>query len=331
MFHNIHLRLAASRGIGALAAAANRAPVPFRRWTVRVLGCRMQAHTLDRYVALWLWRTGKLERFGVANLDRFCGAGMTGVDVGANVGFYTLQMARRVGAAGHVYAFEPDRGNLGSLEQNVQLNGYHDRVTCEGKALAGQTGEATLFLNPGHHGDHRIFAGKDRAGGDAIEAVRGDDYFSPGKVIDFIKIDVQGAEESVLRGMRRLLEENPRCALLLEINSAANMPPGSSPEAVLELLGSAGFAVAAVEGMPASADRLPAREDVLRELQHRPYVDVVALHRERKKEHPQTGFAMATAAKRRTGREEQGVEQRLRGSIQTVPSCGHYCHGVCGT
>ena len=281
MLNNIHLKLAASRAVRALGTLANRIPLPFHRWPVRVLGCRMQAHTLDRYAALWLWRTGKLERFGVASLDRFCRPGMSAVDVGANIGFYALQMARRVGDRGHVCAFEPDESNLESLKQNVRRNGFQGRVTCEGKALSGQTGEATLFRNPSHHGDHRIFAGDDRTAGDRIETVSADDYFPSGSTVDLVKIDVQWAELAVLRGMQRILEENPQCALLLEINAAHNTPPDSSPESVLDLLQSAGFVVASLEGMTVAGAALPSRDDILSELEHRPYVDVVALHKGR--------------------------------------------------
>jgi FkbM family methyltransferase len=279
MTGDIHIRLAASRRIRALAAAANRIPLPLHRWVVPVLGCRMQAHTLDRHVALWLWRTGRLERFGIANLDRYCGPGTRALDVGANIGFYTLQMARRVGPRGHVYAFEPETGNFGSLERNIGLNGLGERVTCEKRAAAAETGRASLFVNPAHHGDHRVFAGEGLRPGETVEVVRLDDYFAPGSVIDLVKIDVQGAELYVLLGMRRLLAENPQCTLLLEINAGANMAPGASPEEVLRVLESAGFAVVSVQGAAPSGTTPPAPDTLLRALDDRPYVDVVARHR----------------------------------------------------
>jgi len=279
MFRNIHIRLAASRLVRGLAVLANRIPLPYSHWPVTALGCRMTAHTLDRFAALWLWRTGRLEQFGVANLDRFCRPGMHAVDVGANVGFYTLQMAKRVGDGGHVYAFEPDAGNLASLRRNVQLNGFEKRVECEGSAVGASAGSVPLYRSASHHGDHRVFASDGRAPDDTVKMASLDAYFTAGFAVDLVKIDVQGAELEVLRGMERVLRENPRCVLLLEINSAANMPSGSSPGDVIDVLASSGFHVAAADGV--AAEGALSKQSILSELDRRPYVDVVAVHESR--------------------------------------------------
>ena len=75
--------------------------------------------------------------------------GQTIVDLGANMGFYTLQFARSVGPAGHVHAFEPLERNRAKLFRNVALNGFEDRVTINPEAVSERTGTADfLRLRP---------------------------------------------------------------------------------------------------------------------------------------------------------------------------------------
>src|SRR2546426_5233280 len=62
--------------------------------------------------------------------------GMTFVDVGAHIGWYTMVAARAVGRMGHVYAFEPEPTNFELLQKNVVGNGYHGHVTLTPKAIS---------------------------------------------------------------------------------------------------------------------------------------------------------------------------------------------------
>jgi FkbM family methyltransferase len=152
----------------------------------------------------------------------FCrgiGLGDTLVDVGANIGYYTVLGARIVGATGHVYAFEPDPEAFALLKQNVRLNGLRN-VTLEQKAVSDQPGEVRLFLAPENKGDHRIFStsGEKRAS-IVVEAVTLDEYFDGREPeIDFIKVDTQGAEGVILEGMKRLLARNDQVKMVLEFS-----------------------------------------------------------------------------------------------------------------
>lgn len=142
--------------------------------------------------------------------------GDTFVDVGANVGYYTLIAARVVGSEGRVFAFEPDPEAAALLERSVLLNGF-ENVVLERKAVSNEPGSIRLYLAEKNKGDHRIYPTEEPRDFIEVEAVTLDDYFAndPGR-IDFVKIDVQGADLAVLEGMSGLIEANPEILLSVE-------------------------------------------------------------------------------------------------------------------
>ena len=125
--------------------------------------------------------------------------GAVALDVGANVGAYTLLLGRWVRPGGRVYAFEPAREAFDGLTRHVGLNGLGDDVTCVRAAAAARTGTALLAVD-GLSGANRL---ADEAGGERVETVTLDDFCRrEGIRPSFIKIDVEGAELDVLRGAR---------------------------------------------------------------------------------------------------------------------------------
>ncbi|MDE3154705.1 MAG: FkbM family methyltransferase [Acidobacteriota bacterium] len=122
-------------------------------------------------------------------------------DIGANVGLYTLPAARRVGAAGHVYAFEPIPRNLEYLQRHVELNRV-DNVTVVAAAVGDR--EGTVRMAPG---DFPAEYHVDEAGQIVVEAIALDDWCarSGARLPQVMKIDVEGAEDAVLRGGRETL------------------------------------------------------------------------------------------------------------------------------
>lgn len=146
------------------------------------------------------------------------GPGDTVIDVGANVGYYTLLASRIVGDAGRVYAFEPDPDSFAILQDNVRLLGA-DNVVAEQKALSDGPGTLKLYLADENKGDHRIFQvkGEDRPSVD-VEAVAFDTYFAGKGAVHFIKIDTQGAEAAIIKGMHKTLRspKNRDLRLIIE-------------------------------------------------------------------------------------------------------------------
>lgn len=183
-----------------------------------------------------MWR-GKWEPRETYWFIRALREGDTVVDLGANVGYFTLIAARLVGDTGHVYAFEPDPEGFALLERNVRLNGLRN-VTLLQKAASNENGSIELYLSERNLGDHRIYAPADETRTTVeVEAVRLDDYFEDLRSeIDFVKIDTQGAELAILEGMEAILEASPRLLMNVEYWPRGLQEAGASHEALLDLL-----------------------------------------------------------------------------------------------
>jgi FkbM family methyltransferase len=167
--------------------------------------------------------------------------GDVALDIGANIGYYTLIMARIVGDGGKVFAFEPDPSNFALLKKNVEANGYKNVVLVQ-KAVSDKTGQVRLYLSPTKAVDHRIFDSGDGRQSIAIEAVRLDDYFANfAGEIAFIKMDVQGAECGVVQGMLNLLQKNHNVKITMEFSPTLLQQYGIAPADCLNLLTGLGF------------------------------------------------------------------------------------------
>jgi FkbM family methyltransferase len=84
--------------------------------------------------------------------------GTTVIDVGANIGFFSIKFARWVGHSGAVIAIEPENRNIASLRRRVGRAGLGSIVECVQAVAAAQAGVMRLQVNPNHPGDHRIGA-----------------------------------------------------------------------------------------------------------------------------------------------------------------------------
>ncbi len=163
------------------------------------------------------------------------------VDVGANVGYYTLIAGKIVGAEGRVYAFEPDPVAFSILERNVRLNGLTN-VVLEQKAASNEAGSIRLYLSKENRGDHRIFDPGESRQSIEIEAVALDDYFDGRESrVDFVKVDTQGAEAVIVDGLDRLIRENDRIELVVEFWPKALDQFGRDSDAFLAKLEGYGF------------------------------------------------------------------------------------------
>jgi FkbM family methyltransferase len=127
------------------------------------------------------------------------------LDIGANVGFFTLLASKLAGSSGHVYAFEPLPRNLYYLERHVRLNDLTN-VTVQSLAITSQSGTAR-FERGENASQARLAVGD----GDLPITTASLDDLLADKVIrapTFIKMDIEGAETDALRGAAMLLESN---------------------------------------------------------------------------------------------------------------------------
>jgi FkbM family methyltransferase len=166
------------------------------------------------------------------------------LDIGANIGYYTLIFAKLVGQNGKVFAFEPEPTNFQLLEKNVSINGYSN-VILEQKAVSNRNEKKKLYLDKENAGMHRIykpqFTNLDFV---EVDTVFLDDYFSNYRgEIDFIKMDIEGSEITALEGMQKILQRLNNIKLLVGFDSSAIREYGYKPEQYIDLLMSNGFRV----------------------------------------------------------------------------------------
>jgi FkbM family methyltransferase len=149
-------------------------------------------------------------------------AGWTCADVGAHHGIFTRLLAELVGERGRVVAFEAHPGNARRLRRSLQSR-HRNRVTVENLAVTdGASGRVTLHRGRGRVSQEWNVVGTDLEGRPTppeleVGATSLDSYFAHGN-LNFAKIDVEGAEANVLRGMRRLLRES-RPILAIEFHT----------------------------------------------------------------------------------------------------------------
>ena len=130
------------------------------------------------------------------------------LDIGANIGYYTLIFAKMVGPSGKVYAFEPDPKNFLLLKKNVKINNY-DNVVLINKAISDKAEKIKLYFSNNNKASHTIYGSEKDTNFVAIDSIKLDDYFKMNEQdISFVKIDVEGAEYKVLQGMKKLLEKS---------------------------------------------------------------------------------------------------------------------------
>jgi FkbM family methyltransferase len=155
------------------------------------------------------------------------------VDVGANIGFFTIGFARFLSGSGRVIAVEPEAQNFSALQRRIGLAHVGDRVIARHAAAADQSGVLRLQLNPNHPGDHRL-----APDGIPIAAVTLDGLIREchASSVSLVKIDVQGAELKVLKGAAELLARD-RPVLFVEIDDSALRGQGSSAIELLTWLG----------------------------------------------------------------------------------------------
>lgn len=211
-----------------------------------VAGHRMWLDPDDTVVARRLREVGWFEPTETRLIHRLVKPGDTVVDVGANIGYYTLQLARLVGPAGRVFAFEPEPRNFDLLRRNIWENGYNNVTLVHAAVLARQE-TRRLYLNHENRGDHRLQATVGREDIE-VEGLSLDEFFSTfsGRV-DFVKIDVQGAEGEVFDGMQGLVAAGRVGRIITEFWPRGLSQAGYEPGRFLECRIREGFCIREID------------------------------------------------------------------------------------
>ena len=223
-------------------AAARGAGLLERRWFRRVY--------VRAYFAYKRHLEDPFEGLVGARPDLFQGGHI--LDVGAHIG-YTASLFRQVITRGfRIYAFEPDPANLGILRETTREGGASDVIVPVAAAVGDRDGEADLWRNPMHPGDHRLATAAFREWVGKVEGtlpvrlwsidgfLRAEKEDGP---VAFVKIDTQGSEPAVCRGMEELLGRCPGVAVALEYAPRELEAQGFDPESLPQFFQARGRSV----------------------------------------------------------------------------------------
>lgn len=228
---------------------------------------RLFVDLADHVIGLSIVR-GRYEADEVQFVRGLLEPGDTAIDVGAHIGFFTMHMAAAVGPAGRVYAFEPFDANADLVQRSIAENRYDERVRFARAAVGEASGTATLTfpretLNSG--GAYLLPTGSAPLPGNLSKPVPliALDDLPLTRPVRAIKMDVEGAEPQVIRGARRLLQED-RPVILSELHpTQLERASASTAAAFLAQMHEAGYRAHRLEGgrVGAPVDAAPA--DVL--------------------------------------------------------------------
>jgi FkbM family methyltransferase len=204
-------------------------------WANRLYG---KAYFL--YRPIYFLYKGISDRRQIKVLSRHVRPGMTALDIGANIGYYSLLLSRRVGARGKVHCFEPEETNFKHLFHAVRKR---PNVVANQVAIGERDGLSKLYLSGALNTDHHTYDDGEGRTGTKVKFITVDGYFTGGETVDFIKMDIQGYEHKALLGMRETLRRSENVTLVSEFWPFGLKRAGSDPLDYLSLLASLGFKV----------------------------------------------------------------------------------------
>jgi len=191
-------------------------------------------------LALGIYETFEMELF-----RRIVKENMTVLDIGANIGVYSLIAGRRVGPGGRVIAFEPEPTNFSLLKHNIGKNDLNN-VTAYNIAIADVEGTMKLHLSESNKGHHSLVGGdsSDFSSSILVPVATGDKFLEDVNIkhVDVIKIDIEGAEPLALKGLAHTLEL-PGLTLFFEFSPKTMQDSGFDPKRVLSSLHEKGFSI----------------------------------------------------------------------------------------
>ena len=250
----------------AVSAYARHAPLTLARWRVERLALKLSRTygpdlgltrvrtrsglqmdlDLGDWVDQHVYAVGLYE-VGVAGVAAsLLTAGATAVDIGANIGFFSLLFGQLVGPSGRVLAFEPQPRIVDRLVRNVGLN-PNLPIQVDARAVSDAPGRLEFFNgSPGHSGIASLRRREDASDVTTVEVVALDEVLGEDHHVQLIKIDIEGAELHALRGMQRTIE---KCSpdLIVEVSDHFLRGMGGSGRELCEHLWQYGYTMYVID------------------------------------------------------------------------------------
>jgi len=222
----------------------------------QIQGSKMYLDTSDPGISKELLFTGVHEELATKVLQKEVSSGMTVIDIGANLGYYALLEASIVGEEGQVYALEPVPANFNILLKNIKVNGYTNiKAYC--KAVSSKSGTSTIALTDASNWGSMLDI-KAQVVSEymkqkmhkltrqiiEIDTVNLDDFVEQEGInqINLIRMDIEGYEVEVIKGMLKTLKNTPSpLKLFFEIHNKVFNNPEITIGPLLEQLLNLGF------------------------------------------------------------------------------------------
>lgn len=163
------------------------------------------------------------------------------IDIGANVGYYTLKLAPLIGESGKIISIEPDPNNFKTLKHNCELNHFIN-TELHNIALSDKQGIEKLFFTEKHSGKSSLFESENQKNSfdivsNSLDNILNDRFLK----IDLIKIDTEGAELSILKGAQKTLKITNK--ILIELHEEILLKNNQDPLEIKEILIENGFKI----------------------------------------------------------------------------------------
>ena len=198
---------------------------------------------LDEWIQQHIFFLGHFDLTGIRFIKNQLYEGEIFIDIGANVGAYSLVASRLVGKSGKVIAFEPASKSFLRLVKNISLNGITN-IIPERKAIIDRSIQTDLYISGNQDlGMSSIYHHDSETGlTEKVEATSLDDYIENKGItrVSLIKIDIEGSEFLALKGMRKVLT-NMRPKILIELKEKTLANSGYSEKDVLDLFEKTGY------------------------------------------------------------------------------------------
>ena len=173
-------------------------------------------------------------------IEKYLKPGNTMIDVGANIGFFTLLGNHIVGPKGKVYSLEPNPDIFELMKSSVHINAFRPRSVRLNMAAFDETGTLELTWSAAKHGGGRLRT-TDKIKPDEksaeVKTEKLDNLIKTEDLpVDLIKIDTEGSELYALKGAREILDKSPGCVIITEWNPNFLRGRGSSVDEAIEFI-----------------------------------------------------------------------------------------------
>lgn len=196
---------------------------------------RLKIH-LDDWIQQQVYFLGDYERPEIDYISQYLKSGNVFVDIGANIGLFSLNASKIVGDKGKVISFEAFSSNYRQFKNNIEINNFKN-IISENKAISNQNSTVEILYN---EGDHNIGMAssflKNFTSKEIVESITLDDYASNNSIekIDLIKIDIEGGEYNAILGMTKILSDS-KPQVLIEINHQTLQDSGRTEKEIIDL------------------------------------------------------------------------------------------------